>query len=269
VADGGPGPQAGSNRSERRTWPSRTGPLAWERPQARVGWACTSQPQPWRVRHAEHRGRSRQRAQAPARHRPPLWTRGNRNNTSNLRIRRRVTAERVSRAQRPRCHCDTPDRQRLPSMGGQVPPPAKQLERHTEWPSIVPDGHMDRSNSFISAIRWRQVWKPPIASTAASSMPRVAFSICVISCRAATAAPGAWDGTRGRVPALVHFPRIVRARSARPWNQSPLHSGGDAIRACRGAHVFADVEKPFQNVKLSLRSGFPSTTHLRRRRYRG
>ena len=37
----------------------------------RVGWPCTSQPSPWRVRLAEHRGRSRQRAQAPARHRRP------------------------------------------------------------------------------------------------------------------------------------------------------------------------------------------------------
>lgn len=39
--------------------------------QARVGWPCTSQPPPWRARLAEHRGRSRQRAQVPARHRRP------------------------------------------------------------------------------------------------------------------------------------------------------------------------------------------------------
>ena len=51
--------------------PSRMGPLVRERPRARVGWPCTSQPPPWRVRLAEHRGRSRQRAQVPARHRRP------------------------------------------------------------------------------------------------------------------------------------------------------------------------------------------------------
>ena len=40
-------------------------------PRRGVGWPCTSRPPPWRVRYAEHVGRSRQRAQAPARHRRP------------------------------------------------------------------------------------------------------------------------------------------------------------------------------------------------------
>ena len=72
------------SKSGRRAWPSKclgTHPFrlgcglpAWDcwsgsDPRRGVGWPCTTQPPPWRVRHAEHMGRSRQRAQAPARHR--------------------------------------------------------------------------------------------------------------------------------------------------------------------------------------------------------
>lgn len=88
--------------------------------------------------------------------RPPRCTRRKRNEVRNLRNRRRVTSERDYRAQRPQCHMCTLDRQRPPSTGGQIPRPWKRLERHTEWPSIVPAGHMDRSISSISTIRWRQ-----------------------------------------------------------------------------------------------------------------
>ena len=95
------------------------GLLDRERPRAGVGWACTSQPPPWRVRYTEHRGRSRQRAQAPARHRRPGGLRHKRNDASHLQHRHRVTSERVSRAQRPRCHCAPSDRQRAMSTGGQ------------------------------------------------------------------------------------------------------------------------------------------------------
>ena len=49
-------------------WPSRTGLLDRERPQAGVGWQCTSQPSPCRMRHAEYGGRSRPRPQVPVRH---------------------------------------------------------------------------------------------------------------------------------------------------------------------------------------------------------
>ena len=56
-------------------------------PRRGVGWPCTSQPPPWRERYAEHVGRSRQRAQAPARHRPPRRRRHKRICTSNLRHR--------------------------------------------------------------------------------------------------------------------------------------------------------------------------------------
>ena len=84
-----------------RLWPSRMGLLVRERPHGRVGWPCTSQPSPCRVRHAEHMGRSRQRAHAPDRHRPPRRLRHKRNEASNLRLRQRVTSERGSRAQRP------------------------------------------------------------------------------------------------------------------------------------------------------------------------
>ena len=45
--------------------------LSGSAPRRGWGWRCTSQPPPWRVRYAEHVGRSRQRAQAPARHRRP------------------------------------------------------------------------------------------------------------------------------------------------------------------------------------------------------
>ena len=56
-------------------------------PRRGVGWPCTSQRPPWRVRYAEHVGRSRQWAQAPARHRPPRRRRHKRICTSNLRHR--------------------------------------------------------------------------------------------------------------------------------------------------------------------------------------
>ena len=79
---------------------------AWDRwygsdPTGRAGWPCTSHPSPCRVRYAEHMGRSRQRANAPARHRPPRRLRHKHNDASSLRYRRRVTPERGFRAQRP------------------------------------------------------------------------------------------------------------------------------------------------------------------------
>jgi len=48
------------------------------------------------------------------------------------------------------------DRQRAPPNGAQVRTPDRRLERHTEWPSIVPPGRADRSSFRISAIRRRQ-----------------------------------------------------------------------------------------------------------------
>ena len=55
-------PRPGRDPSRLAVSPSRKGLLARERPHGRLGWPCTSQPSPCRVRHAEHMGRSRQRA---------------------------------------------------------------------------------------------------------------------------------------------------------------------------------------------------------------
>ena len=142
-----------------------------------------------------------------------------------------------------------PDRQRAPLHGAQIRTPARRLERHTEWPSMVPSGRADRSSSRISTRRRRQPLRPPSSSTVVSSMPRMAFSTRATSRRAAATVPGGWTG-RCAVSALVQFPRIVRARSSgfrahatptastdKPSSLSASHS----LR-CRSRHEWSAVE---------------------------
>ena len=74
-------------------------------------------------------------------------------------------------------------------------------------------GHGSEQYPPSRPIRWRQAWKPPISSTAASSMPTMAFSMRVISRRAAAAVPSRVDGAWSRFrigPVSEDPPRPVK-----------------------------------------------------------
>ncbi len=211
--------------------------------------ACTSQTSPCRTRHPEGMGRSRQRPQAPARHGRHGALAANAMKSATCGIGGVSHPSVIIVHNDPNVTCALWIGNGPPSTGGQIPRPRKRLERHTEWPSIVPAGRMDRSRSSISTIRWRQAWKPPISSTAASSMPTMAFSMRVISRRTAAAVPGGWMG-RGAVSVLVQFPRIVRARSsglrahATPTTSTDKPSCRSASQSfwCRSRHERSAVE---------------------------
>ena len=132
-----------------------------ERPQARVGWPCTSQPSPCRMRHAEYGGRSRQRPPAPARHGRPRGYATNATTPATCRICG------VSRPSAVLVHIDpdvsrTPlDRQRPPLMGDQIPPSEKRLERHTVKRSIIASEGAVGSAARSPASRVRQSRIPP------------------------------------------------------------------------------------------------------------
>ena len=123
--------------------------------------ACTSQPSPCRMRHAEYGGRSRQRPPASARHGHSVRYATNATTTAPCRTCG------VSRPSAVLVHKDpdvrrTPlDRQRPPLTGDQIPPSEKRLERHTVKRSIIASEGAVGSAARSSASRVRQSRRRP------------------------------------------------------------------------------------------------------------
>ena len=114
-----------------RCLPSRPGLMDRERPQARLGWPCTSQPSPCRTRHPK--GGVAPATTALSRTAPPFvrpWC--NRNAGSDMRSPRPCTWTRRFRARAPRCRCARAVCHRPRPIGGQDRSPRIRLERHTD-----------------------------------------------------------------------------------------------------------------------------------------
>ena len=162
-------------------WPSRKGLLAGSDPRGRVGWACTSQPSPMPHWASKQGGRSRQRAQALARHRRPGsgGTNTTMPDTCNIVIVSHPSAFPVHNDPNVDVHF---------WIGNEPFPRAVKFRLLQSGSNAIPNGRRSflRGGSIraVPSSRRSGGGRPrsrPSPRTAASSMPSMAFSMRMIS----------------------------------------------------------------------------------------
>ena len=154
-SDGGTDERRPSSSSSEKS-PSRRDRWYGSDPAGRAAWACTCRTAPMPHQASQRAGSlpstARRPGSAPAICGP--WP--NPKPSSDLRNPRSAHPGDIPLHKHPDVDFTPPDRQRAPPNGAQVRTPERRLERHTEWPSIVPSGRAERRSSRISARRRRQ-----------------------------------------------------------------------------------------------------------------